>query len=276
MTVENHYVLVIHGTFNAPSPGERKWYQPADASGNFCSRLQERLTRVMPEMQGAVWRTFDAETSFRWSGANDHRERLRAAYRLYETFTQIIKSDRNARIHVVAHSHGGNVLLRAVEILLDPSPESRREVTMRAVWRWYFRGYPRLLRLFRLDRDDSIVTAIKDDAFRSGAAHLGRVVFLGTPFVRKQWTPSTSLTKRLLQRLFGNLPGAVTGSVVTSYTMAIIASALLAWTPWFSFIGTNRLREAFVAGNLRPAFYVRRRTRRKPGEPLLRVNPCAY
>ena len=242
VTVENHYVLVIHGTFNAPSAGGRKWYQPAGPSGNFCSRLQERLTRLMPEMQDAVWRTFDADTSFRWSGANDHRERLRAAYRLYETFRQIISKDPHARIHVVAHSHGGNVLLRAVEILLDPSPESRREITMGALWQWYFRRYPWLLRRFRVDRDDPIVTSFKEEAFREGAAHLGRLVFLGTPFVRKQWTPPASFGKRLLRRLVGNLPGALTGAAVTAYAMAIVASALLASTPWLSFIGANPLR----------------------------------
>jgi hypothetical protein len=199
----------------------------------------------MPAMQDAVWRTFDAQTSFRWSGANDHRERLRAAYRLYKTFTDIIASDRDARIHVVAHSHGGNVLLRAIEILLDPFPESRREITMRDLWRGYLRDYPWLLRRFKLEGADPVVTASEDAIFRNGAQHLGRLVFLGTPFVRKQWTPPSSPKTRLLKRLAGNLAGAVTGAAVTLYAIALLLSAFAAATPWVSFIGANPLRWPF-------------------------------
>ena len=49
---------------------------------------------------------------FHWDGTNTHAGRLAAARKLSEIFLFITMTDPLARIHCVAHSHGGNVLLK--------------------------------------------------------------------------------------------------------------------------------------------------------------------
>src|SRR5262249_12292903 len=105
---------------------------------NFCRRLNDHLeTRGMGR---PVWRTCGhLRTDFHWSGSNDHAARLAAALELVDLVQGISTADKTARIHLIAHSHGGNVVLAA----LDP-------LMLAKTW-------PRL----------------------------GRVVFMGTPFLFK-------------------------------------------------------------------------------------------
>src|SRR5262245_17349046 len=106
---ETHYVIVVHGTWNPPRPGERLWYQidPADPD-NFCNRLNTELEKA--GLGRPVWRDCEgAVTEFSWSGANRHEARVAAAKELAARLVRITTRDPTARIHVVAHSHGGNV-----------------------------------------------------------------------------------------------------------------------------------------------------------------------
>ncbi|CAI5468609.1 unnamed protein product [Closterium sp. Yama58-4] len=124
---ETHYVIVVHGTFDAPpDDGSRTWYQPA-APGeiNFCSKIGARLAEG-PLGGGCVWRELPAEPParfripypFHWDGTNTHEGRIDAAHKLARLLDVIANGDPSARIHVIAHSHGGNVLLKAIELYM--------------------------------------------------------------------------------------------------------------------------------------------------------------
>jgi len=54
-------------------------------------------------------------TRFEWSGRNSHWARSRAGRQLAEHLGRQVESDPDARQWIVAHSHGGNVALRAAE-----------------------------------------------------------------------------------------------------------------------------------------------------------------
>jgi hypothetical protein len=113
---ETHYVLVIHGTFSAIEAGKIKWFQLDEHDpDNFCHQLNERLART--PLGRAVWR--NPMQVFSWSGENGHAERLRAAKELCGVMTDLVRRDPRARIHLVAHSHGGNVVLKAIELYYD-------------------------------------------------------------------------------------------------------------------------------------------------------------
>jgi hypothetical protein len=116
---ENHYVQIIHGTWNPPSTQEPRWHQSSSTdSNNFAARLDALLGQY--GMSGAVWRKWqEGEASFAWSGANQHADRIEAGDRLFKTWLDLLEHDPAARIHIVAHSHGANVTLRALERYLE-------------------------------------------------------------------------------------------------------------------------------------------------------------
>lgn len=112
---ETHYVLLIHGTYNAPEEGQVKWYQlDKNNSRNFCKQLNDRLSHTA--MGPAVWRSYENGRTFSWSGENDHEQRLKASKELCNEIIRLVNRDPHARIHFVAHSHGGNVLLNAIDL----------------------------------------------------------------------------------------------------------------------------------------------------------------
>jgi hypothetical protein len=109
---ETHYVMLIHGTWNSPTPGEVKWYE---SGGAFAKKLARRLEGS--PLAGAVWRRCCGNgCNFSWSGDNTHDARLEAAEKLSATLLGIRVADPKARIHLVAHSHGGNIVLKALEL----------------------------------------------------------------------------------------------------------------------------------------------------------------
>ena len=61
---------------------------------------------------------------FEWSHSNCYRARARAARRLAGQLQGQIKENPGARQWVVAHSHGGNIALRAVRSLRDSCPDA--------------------------------------------------------------------------------------------------------------------------------------------------------
>ena len=117
---QNHCVLVIHGTWNAPEDGETKWFQlDEDNPENFCRRLNDLLE---PSPLGrAVWRTpAGVESDFGWPPANnDHEDRRAGAIKLANRILEIHKTDPDTVVHFVTHSHGGNILLWALEIIRE-------------------------------------------------------------------------------------------------------------------------------------------------------------
>ncbi|CAI5468199.1 unnamed protein product [Closterium sp. Yama58-4] len=192
---ETDYVIVVHGTFDAPpADGARTWYQPpAPGEQNFCAKMGALLARG-PIGAGSVWRAIprpadsqgaesqgpesqgsevhgsgsqrgqsqgaaasqraqsqggaasqraqsqggaasqkggqswqrvmdgDVPYPFFWDGSNTHEGRVKAAEKLARLFDLIASRDPSARIHVIAHSHGGNVLLKSTELYMKRLP----------------------------------------------------------------------------------------------------------------------------------------------------------
>ena len=146
MSARNHYVLVVHGTWAAPAEGERPWFGRYEDPGNFCWELEERLRGT--DLDGAVFRAMPKNQRYwSWTGENSHYARLKAADSLAQEIERIAAADPQALIHVVAHSHGGNVLLKTIEQLNSEQPDGSARLESR----------------------------------------LGRLVFLGTPFYRRCW-----------------------------------------------------------------------------------------
>lgn len=112
-------VLVVHGTFASPpetssaslrAASVEEWWLP---HGSFCTLLNERL-----KQQGSNARCWaHPGDPFYWSGANTWSERALAGRHLAKELRRLIREEWLC--HVVAHSHGGNVLLSALEELGD-------------------------------------------------------------------------------------------------------------------------------------------------------------
>ncbi|CAI7851438.1 unnamed protein product [Closterium sp. NIES-54] len=87
--IENHYVIVIHGTFDAPpADGAPTWYQPpAPGEQNFCRKLS-RLLALGPIGEDAIWRDLPCSAlpgipyPFHWDGTNMHADRVTAAMKV--------------------------------------------------------------------------------------------------------------------------------------------------------------------------------------------------
>jgi hypothetical protein len=109
-------VLIIHGTFSAPKQDFASWYAPGS---EFCRELDERLERAgsparcwahLEECGEDLRKLGRRETTwFSWSGNNSWLDRTAAARSLGQELTHLSK--RGWLCHLVAHSHGGNVVL---------------------------------------------------------------------------------------------------------------------------------------------------------------------
>lgn len=93
--IKNVYILV-HGTWGLEAP----WYQ---VQGDFF----EQVTQSALTLQGKV-------ITFSWTGNLNHESRLQAALNLTKL---IISYPENIDIHIIAHSHGANVVNVASQLL---------------------------------------------------------------------------------------------------------------------------------------------------------------
>jgi hypothetical protein len=117
--VDTQYVLVIHGTWNPPDSVSPTWHQLHESdSQNFCRKLNDALEGL--GFGRAVWRHVSGqEIHFGWSGTNKDADRIAAGQALCELIWSIVRRDPSARIHLVAHSHGANVVLYALHLYLE-------------------------------------------------------------------------------------------------------------------------------------------------------------
>jgi hypothetical protein len=92
-------VTLVHGTWAHGAA----WTQP---NSPFCKQLTEEL-----HFRGVAKVTFPP---FKWSGGNTHLDRRLASIQLRKHLRRQLRTEPAARHYVVAHSHGGNVTLRAV------------------------------------------------------------------------------------------------------------------------------------------------------------------
>ncbi len=107
-------VIIVHGTFAAPLDGKTQWYQRSggeDGSRNFTTSLDEAL-----EQRGSPARCWahcaEGGKIFHWSGDNSWIERTSAAANLGNYVARL--HNDGWRCHIVAHSHGGNILVEAL------------------------------------------------------------------------------------------------------------------------------------------------------------------
>jgi hypothetical protein len=104
-------VIIVHGTWAAPTPGVVRWYQPGE-SGGFVSKLDEALRKRGSPARCWAHCTEGNRTIFHWSGHNNWIKRTRAASALADYVAKL--RNEGWRCHIVAHSHGGNVALEAL------------------------------------------------------------------------------------------------------------------------------------------------------------------
>lgn len=90
----HHVVTFVHGTFARKA----SWIR---GDSELSRALGEKL-RVKPLV-------------FQWSGLNSSRARLQAAGQLRDHLRELLEKHRTARHYVIAHSHGGNVALYALQ-----------------------------------------------------------------------------------------------------------------------------------------------------------------
>lgn len=102
-------VLIVHGTFAGQDPsGDPGWYAPGQ---DFCRQLDEAL--ASGDSRARCWQHLAAGSDhFHWDGANDWLSRFKAAARLRREIRQL-RAD-GWTVHVVAHSHGGNIVVDAI------------------------------------------------------------------------------------------------------------------------------------------------------------------
>jgi hypothetical protein len=112
-------VIIVHGTGAAPEPGKQRWYQPVDGVSpeNFTAKLDTALRKRGSGAQ--CWAHCDHDSQiFSWSGENSWIARTRAAAALGDYVVKL--QNAGWRCHIVAHSHGGNVLVEALARIISP------------------------------------------------------------------------------------------------------------------------------------------------------------
>lgn len=90
----SHVFVLIHGTF---------------ARGAAWTGDESRLTQTLKDgFPSAIIRRF------LWTGHNSHNARLLAGEQLRDELETIARENPNANLHLISHSHGGNVALYAL------------------------------------------------------------------------------------------------------------------------------------------------------------------
>jgi hypothetical protein len=123
-------VIIVHGTWAAPKPDQPNWYQnPRD--GQHESTFVSKLNRALEE-RGSPARCWahckDNGEIFSWSGNNAWVDRTLAASSLA---TKINELQANGwRCHVVAHSHGGNVVAEALPAIIQTTDQRATVTTL--------------------------------------------------------------------------------------------------------------------------------------------------
>jgi hypothetical protein len=120
-------VIIVHGTWAALEPAKRRWYEPVNGrpgSDSFSAKLDASLgERGSPARCWA--HCSEGNPIFHWSGDNSWIARTHAASALADYLTKL--RNEGWRYHIVAHSHGGNVLLEALP-QISPALGSRKEL----------------------------------------------------------------------------------------------------------------------------------------------------
>lgn len=94
-------IVNVHGTGDTERDEHSpKWWEPNSEFSSGLSRMLQ-MSRFAPRV-----------SAFNWSGANSDRARIKAGKQLAAFLRQTAQSRKN--IHIIAHSHGGNVVEEAL------------------------------------------------------------------------------------------------------------------------------------------------------------------
>src|SRR5215471_2054056 len=105
-------VLLIHGTFANEA---LSWWLP---DSDFCRKLDAAL--VERKSRARCWaHIINPADVLAWTGDNLESERRFAGDRLAKAITNLETTTDIDRYHIVAHSHGGNVVLHALRSLAE-------------------------------------------------------------------------------------------------------------------------------------------------------------
>jgi hypothetical protein len=141
-------VILVHGTWAAPVEGKHQWYQKLEGPGaehTFVAKLDAALERHGSSAR--CWAHCDDKTvPYSWSGENSWLERTAGAANLGRYITRLASGKWHC--HVVAHSHGGNVLMETLSQHAGALPNS----TARSLGRLITLGTPFLNALAPIGR----------------------------------------------------------------------------------------------------------------------------
>jgi pimeloyl-ACP methyl ester carboxylesterase len=111
---ESPLVILVHGTWATKS----LWAMPHPSVSKFVSWIMKHVSIPLDNFRRLPW-----------SGDNQVGARIEAAVRLREMIrTELGKADR--LVFIMAHSHGGNVVMNAIEGLTKEEQQSLRLVLM--------------------------------------------------------------------------------------------------------------------------------------------------
>jgi len=124
-------IILVHGTWAAPTATTQHWYRPieeADTKQSFVAKLDAALERIGSPARCWAHCRQPAHTSttkrwvpFHWTGENNWLARSGAAGQLAREIDNL--TDEGWRCHVIAHSHGGNILLEALRALFGANSD---------------------------------------------------------------------------------------------------------------------------------------------------------
>ncbi len=239
---DTHYIVFVHGTWATHDGEKRPWYGLNKEDPNsFAASLHRLLEKG--QLGDARW---GEDTVYTWSGENSHDARLQAGRELCQVLLSIIKKDGSARIHLIAHSHGGNVVLAALSEYLreihavasdfdnlmvgsgDPRAELQialdnlriREKSKTLYWLLYSRLF---------DEAGTRDAPLGAHDFLCVANRVGRVVFLGTPFYILKSNPPGLVRAWLYSLLEGMLVIVVAVPVILLLLTAPVTLFLGIW-----------------------------------------------
>lgn len=108
-----HIVFLVHGTWGK---SDDAWYDVSNGPMSFAARLKTELVNRGFVLDKLMLLPFE------WTGGNTHSDRLNGATSLASRIVDLLSQYPDATLHFVAHSHGGNVVLKALEEYLNNLP----------------------------------------------------------------------------------------------------------------------------------------------------------
>jgi Alpha/beta hydrolase len=117
--IVNETVILVHGTFANSESKSPAWWEPRS---DFVKELDATLAAggSVARCWAGYFFKYQRPAMFAWTGDNSQSQRRAASRALAELLVDFERT-MNFRYHIVAHSHGGNVVLNALDALArDP------------------------------------------------------------------------------------------------------------------------------------------------------------